>query len=328
MPRQKDSGGLLSEMDRETLLSQNVELSPTSRQETCIQKYYMYVNLTRPSMRLKLSWSLADEGGNALRPSYLIRSVQELFPQVAVETEAEQELLDRLASPEGNLSDVTEALQAAREGTYDAQQKMLARWYAEHADWNEKLDRLMDAVFYSRKEEPIGKAVARTLYGTLLEGSVTRLEQFAACSYAHFLQYGLRLKEREEYGLQAVDMGNVFHDALKYFSDKIEASEYDWFHVPEEKRTAWMEEALEHALHICAEKGLGEEATDAYTMERMKRIGQRTAWALMEQLRKGNFAPEKTEVSFLNLEQLPSVSVLLSEDERMRLQGRIDRVDM
>ena len=50
VPRQKDSGGLLSEMDRETLLSQNVELSPTSRQETCIQKYYMYVNLTRPSM--------------------------------------------------------------------------------------------------------------------------------------------------------------------------------------------------------------------------------------------------------------------------------------
>ena len=328
VPRQKDSGGLLSEMDRETLLSQNVELSPTSRQETCIQKYYMYVNLTRPSMRLKLSWSLADEGGNALRPSYLIRSVQELFPQVAVETEAEQELLDRLASPEGNLSDVTEALQAAREGTYDAQQKMLARWYAEQADWNQKLDRLMDAVFYSRKEEPIGKAVARTLYGTLLEGSVTRLEQFAACSYAHFLQYGLRLKEREEYGLQAVDMGNVFHDALKYFSDKIEASEYDWFHVPEEKRTVWMEEALEHALQICAEKGLGVEATDAYTMERMKRIGQRTAWALMEQLRKGNFAPEKTEVSFRNLEQLPSVSVLLSEDERMRLKGRIDRVDI
>lgn len=48
----------------------------------------------------------------------------------------------------------------------------------------------------------------------------------------------------------------------------------------------------------------------------------------MEQLRKGNFAPEKTEVSFRNLEQLPSVSVLLSEDERMRLKGRIDRVDI
>lgn len=96
---QKDSGGLLSEMDRETLLSQNVELSPTSRQETCIQKYYMYVNLTRPSMRLKLSWSLADEGGNALRPSYLIRSVQELIPTGGCGDRGRAELLDRLASP-------------------------------------------------------------------------------------------------------------------------------------------------------------------------------------------------------------------------------------
>lgn len=184
VPRQKDSGGLLSEMDRETLLSQNVELSPTSRQETCIQKYYMYVNLTRPSMRLKLSWSLADEGGNALRPSYLIRSVQELFPQVAVETEAEQELLDRLASPEGNLSDVTEALQAAREGTYDAQQKMLARWYAEQADWNQKLDRLMDAVFYSRKEEPIGKAVAADSVWNPSGGKCYQTGAVCSCSYA------------------------------------------------------------------------------------------------------------------------------------------------
>ena len=38
--------------------------------------------------------------------------------------------------------------------------------------------------------------------------------------------------------------------------------------------------------------------------------------------------PERTEVSFRNLEQLSSVSVLLSEDERMRLQGRIDRIDV
>lgn len=60
----------------------------------------------------------------------------------------------------------------------------------------------------------------------------------------------------------------------------------------------------------------------------MKRIGKRTAWAVMEQLKKGMFVPERTEVSFRNLEQLSSVSVLLSEDERMRLQGRIDRIDV
>lgn len=78
----------------------------------------------------------------------------------------------------------------------------------------------------------------------------------------------------------------------------------------------------------CAEKGLTEQASDAYVVERMKRIGQRTAWAFLEQLKKGTFLPEQTEVSFRNLEQLSSVSLLLSEEERMRLQGRIDRIDV
>lgn len=328
VPKEKSRGGLLSEMDREILASQEVELAPTARQETCIQKFYMYVSLTIPSEELHLSWSLADADGNALRPSYLIASIQELFPKVEIRVDGDRSLLDRLAVPAGNIPELTEALQAAREGEPSPEQKALLHWYAGQSVWQEKLECLMDAVFYRKEEDSIGKAAARALYGTLLEGSVTRLERFAACAYAHFLQYGLRLQERETYGLQAIDMGNVFHDALKYFSDTVEKSGYGWFHVPEEKRTEWMEEALERALKDCAEKGLTEQASDAYVVERMKRIGQRTAWALLEQLKKGTFLPEQTEVSFRNLEQLSSVSLLLSEEERMRLQGRIDRIDV
>ena len=328
VPREKSRGGLLSEMDRERLAEQEVELAPTSRQETCIQKFYMYLNLTKPSQRLILSWSLADADGKSLRPSWLIASIKELFPKVDIRTEADRTLTGLLALPEGSLTELTEAVQAAREQKETRLQQALIRWYAEHKEWQQKLDRLLDAVFYVKKEQPIGHAVARALYGTLLEGSVTRLEQFAACAYAHFLQYGLRLRERELSGLQAVDMGNVFHDALKYFSDTVSGSEYDWLHVPNEKRDSWMEESLERALEKYAERGLDTDAQDAYAVERMKRIGKRTAWAVMEQLKKGMFVPERTEVSFRNLEQLSSVSVLLSEDERMRLQGRIDRIDV
>ena len=43
---------------------------------------------------------------------------------------------------------------------------------------------------------------------------MTRLEQFAACAYAHFLKYGLELMERQEYELAAVDMGNLFHQSI------------------------------------------------------------------------------------------------------------------
>ena len=328
VPKDKSRGGILSEMDRELLSEQQVELAPTSRQETYIQKFYIYLNMTKPSEKLYLSWSLADADGNALRASWLIAQVQQLFPEVPVLTNAQKSSLDRLVTPCGSIRELTEALKAMRAQTADRQQKALVRWFAEQTEWQDKLQRLMDAVCFMNRESRIGRAVARALYGTLLEGSVTRLEQFAACAYSHFLQYGLQLSEREIYGLEAVDMGNVFHGALKYFFDAVEHGPYGWFHVPDEKRDQWMEEALEHAMEDYAVQTLSDRAQDQYVLERMRRIGRRTAWAVLRQLQKGAFFPEETEVSFRNLEQLPSVTMLLSEDERMRLRGRIDRIDV
>ena len=47
--------------------------------------------------------------------------------------------------------------------------------------------------------------------------SVTRLEQFASCACAHFLRYGLKLSDREEYEFEALDLGNIAHQALERF---------------------------------------------------------------------------------------------------------------
>lgn len=330
VPKDKHKGGILSEIEREILLEQQVELAPTLRQETYIQKFYIYLNLTKPSKRLYLSYSLTDTGGSPLRPSFLISQVQQLYPELNIGAAGEEELTKRLATPQGSAGELIRALKAVREKKANREDLALIRWFGRRGSdgWEEKLTALMDQVCYTRKEDPVGRAVARRLYGTLLEGSVTRLEQFAACAYAHFLQYGLCLGPRETYGLEPVDMGNVFHDALKIFSDLVNAGEYDWFHVPDQQRNDWMQQALEQALEACALKDEDGSAKDQYTLERMKRIGQRTAWAILEQLKRGAFFPEQTEVSFRNLEQLPSVSVLLSEDERMRLQGRIDRIDV
>lgn len=64
--------------------------------------------------------------------------------------------------------------------------------------------------------------------------SVSRVETYAACAYRHFLQYGLKLQERQEFGFEAVDMGNVFHSVLEGFSHALEGSNYTWFDFTKE----------------------------------------------------------------------------------------------
>ena len=48
---------------------------------------------------------------------------------------------------------------------------------------------------------------------------VQQLTQIIDCDYAN---HGLRLNERTKYKLENFDLGNIFHTALKYISDKVD----------------------------------------------------------------------------------------------------------
>lgn len=179
----------------------------------------------------------------------------------------------------------------------------------------------------AHKDDAISKAVTKALYGNTLENSVTRLEQFAACAFAHYLSYGLRLKERELQQFASVDMGNIYHDVLERFAKGIELSDYTWFDIPEKAQEALLSQSMEDAI---AGSGIGdvfEDARNSYLLKRMEATAKRTIWALMLQVRKGKFVPSGFEVSFSRAERLDAVQFQLGEDEKMRLRGRIDRVD-
>ena len=50
---------------------------------------------------------------------------------------------------------------------------------------------------------------------------MTRLEQYAACAFSHFLGFGLELEERAEYQLRLPDIGTIYHEALQRFSERM-----------------------------------------------------------------------------------------------------------
>src|SRR5699024_11032017 len=47
-------------------------------------------------------------------------------------------------------------------------------------------------------------------------------EGYLACPFKHFASHGLRLNERTKYKLQNFDLGDIFHQVLKYISDKVQ----------------------------------------------------------------------------------------------------------
>ena len=99
IPKNVSKGGIISDMDREFLRESHLELAPSPRQQMYIQRLYLYLNMTKPSDRLYLSYSKVNSAGRSLRPAYLIDIVRKLFPEIATEYPQLRPALEQIVTP-------------------------------------------------------------------------------------------------------------------------------------------------------------------------------------------------------------------------------------
>lgn len=326
IPRQTGKGGILSDLDREFLEASGQELAPTPRSQMFIQRFYLYLNLTKPSERLYLSYARLNEEGKTMRPSYIIEVLRSIFPRLSLVKEEEAGLPE--TKEEGRM--VSAGLLAGyRSGSLkEEEHKLLCNLLGYlHNHKRQWVEELLDSAFYTYEGDRLSKQTARLLYGAVVYSSVSRLEKMASCAYAHFLRYGLGLKERQEYGFEAVDMGNVYHGVLEIFAGKLADKNYSWISFPPEEGRQLLREALEGYAINYGNTVLFSSARNAYGLEKMERILWRTVKTLQYHLQVGRFIPQSFELSFSALEDLDCVTIKLNEEEKLRLGGRIDRVD-
>ena len=329
IPKNASKGGIISDMDREFLIESGTEMAPSPRQQMYIQRLYLYLNMTKPSERLYLSYAKVNSDGKGIRPSYLIDTVRKLFPQLAVEYPQNRSRLEQIEGRQEGARYLAEELREYADGTLreEERQDFYLMYRAYEAD-PEGRDRLTAAAFRRYKESGLSRIVARALYGRQLENSVSRLETYAACACRHFLQYGLSLQEREEFGFEVSDMGNVYHAVLENFAGKLAESGRTWWDFDENFATLAIKEAVEGYAATYGETVLYSSARNEYAITRMSRILTRTVLTLQQHLKQGSFQPDDYELSFRFAEDLDSIHVDLSEEEKMHLQGRIDRIDV
>lgn len=332
IPARENKGGIVSDLEREFLHGSGIELSPTARENSYVQRFYLYLGLTKPAERLYLSFCRSSSDGGAMRPSYLVAVIRRMFPYLELQDEnVKKDPLAQITSLKTGLPYLAESLRLLREkGGEQLRQRTgkLLALYQENEAYQSQAEALVDAAFFVLGREKIDSLTAKALYGEVLENSVTRLEQFASCAFAHFAAYGLQLKEREEYKVRSVDIGNIFHKALELFARKLENSPYNWFTLPEEARKKFTEDSVEEAVETYGSQVFFDTERNRYGVQRIKRILNRSVWALHRQIQAGRFVPGGFEVSFASARDLKSVNIALSETERMRLKGRIDRIDV
>ena len=298
IPKNTESGGILTEMDRDFLGGQGIELAPGPKELMNMQRFYLYLNLTKPCEKLSLSYSQSNGKGEAVGPAFLIRTIQMLFPKIRTErAEEPEDELELLETPNTSIGYLLENLTDEEKRKENPLFAELYSWYLNSPKYRTVAEKLTDAAFLHKPVDQISKSVAKALYGEISPNGATRLERFSACAFAHFLKYGLEVTERAEYEFRAMDMGNIIHQALEDFAKELRDKQMEWSELKDDERDAIADACLNKVAADYGNTILQSSARNHYMIERTRRILRRTVWALQEQLKNGKFRPEGFEVS-------------------------------
>lgn len=335
-PAKMTEGGWISEMERDVLAEAGLELAPGSRRRLLDDQFLMYSAFTTPSHKLWLSYSLADEEGKALQPSEMIRRIKRLFPSIRenfvhLEPNAamgDEEQASYIAHPKQALTILMSQLRNWTQGVEISSVWWdVFNWVTEHPEWRMQLGQHLYGLFYRNEAGKLSREVSKALYGPQLRASVSRMELFAACPFAHFASYGLRLRERQVYRLEAPDIGQLFHTALSVMAQELMEEQRDWSQLSEEecrRRSGAIVDRLAPGLQS---RILLSSKRHGYLSRKLKSIVTQAAVVLGEHARMGSFAPVGLEVSFGNGADLPALRIRLQDGTSMEIVGRIDRVD-
>ncbi|MDO5475856.1 MAG: PD-(D/E)XK nuclease family protein [Eubacteriales bacterium] len=343
IPRGASRGGILSDMDREFLAAGGAALAPTPRQQMFSQRLYLYMNMTKPSQSLTVSYARISQKGESLRPSYLISVLRALFPalplrapeldpapmQIGGQADGLHLLADRLRVFVENAAGGFMAADrdARREftllyGFYTSPQVLADP--AVHS----RVRRLREAALYRYRPELLREA-AKAIYGNVLTGGISRMETAARCLLRQHLRYGLRLRERDLYEFAVTDAGTILHEALHLFDSRLRAEGLSWADFSREDAERLTDAALEEEAAVYRNLLLYKSARDQNRLGIYRRRLLRTVDTLQYQLRKGDLVPVASELGFGTGEgELPAIRFDLGSGRLLRLVGRIDRVDL
>lgn len=332
-PMTADSEGILSDRDRLFLKEYGIEIAQDTKSRAREEQFLIYSTFTIPKKYLRVSYPISNFEGKSLRPSIMISRLKKVFPKLKEESNVvkkytEEEALELISLPKPTFNEFTYTVRNEVEGK-EAKDIWweVYRWYLNQEEWKFRSEMAFEGLKYSNQVTPINSQKIKKLYGSPLQFSVSRLEKYAECPFAYYVQYGLKAKERKIYELSAPDLGSFMHGVLDGFSSKLEENHMNWRDIEE----AWCESTVGEIVEVDVNKKTGYILSSSpryrYLVERLKRLLTKSVWTIAQHVKSGSFSPAGHEIEFGKSPEFPPITMEMSSGEKISLTGRIDRVD-
>ena len=326
-PSNNKDEGFLSDNDREVLKEDGIELAKTTLEQLYDDKFNIYKAFTTAEKQLYLSYSSSDKDGKSQRPSILITQIKKMFPNLKEESDVVSKRYE-IVNKEVTYQELIENISKLKK-----KEKIEDIWYEiynyykSQEGWNEELSKDLEAINYSNLPTDIKKENIDKLYGNTLKTSVSRLEQYRRCPFSYYLQYGLKLKEKETLKIQSMDTGSFMHETIDNFFDYVREEGLELSEIDEEKIFEIVSNIVEENLK--SSRNMIFTATTKYKIlvRRLKKIISKALKYIIETIIYSDFSIEGTEVEFNEKGKYKPIILNLENGKKVEITGKIDRID-
>lgn len=328
-PSVKKEEGFLGEEEREILKQEGIALAKSSKENLYEENFNLYKAFSTAEEKLYLSYRLSDGEGKSLRPSVLIYQMQKMFPTLKEQSDRLQRK-DEIINETGTYPILIEKIMEQKEGKpMDNLWKQVYHYYQSQSFWKTKLKQDLAGLSFTNLPENIESNMIQKLYGNTLTTSISKMERFQNCPFSYYLQYGLRLKEKEMLRIETFDTGSFMHEIIDLFFERVNEKEIPLPELLEnqEEIQKLVEEIVNEILAGQKKYRFQETASVKILVRRLKRIVSKALVYMIESLVHSDFEIQGTEVSFGQKADYPPMVITLENGKRIEITGKIDRID-
>lgn len=326
-PSSNKDEGFLNDSDREILKQDGIELANGTIDNLYEDKFNIYKAFTTAEEKLYLSYSSSDKDGKSLRPSVLISQIKKMFPKMKEESDVinkKYEIVNKKVTYEELIENIAKIKNREK---IDEIWYQIYNYYKEQEEWNKKLTSDMQGLNYTNLPERIKQENIDKLYGNTLKTSISRLEKYRGCPFSYYLQYGLRLKEKETLKIQSFNTGSFMHETIDSFFKVVREEDIDLAEIEEDKILEIVSNIIDESLNL--NKNFIFTATAKYKVlvRRLKRIITKALKYIIITIVNSDFEVSGTEVEFGEKGKYEPIILELDSGKKIEITGKIDRID-
>jgi len=318
--------GFLDDQDRSILKQDGIELAKGTLENLYDDNFNIYKAFTTAEEKLFLSYSSSDVEGKSLRASSLILKIKKIFPKLQEQSDLilrdnEIEIIDEKKLYEDLILEINKIKNG------ENPEKLfytIYEYYNKNKEYSTKLNENIKYINYDFNEK-IEEQNVQKLYGNSLNTSISKLEKYNSCPYSYFLQYVLRLKEKEELKIQNIDTGTFMHDVINCFFEEVNNNVNN---ITDEQIEKIVEKIIEEKLLKNNNYVFTATAKYKLLINRLKRIVIKALKYIIQTIAQSEFSIEGTEVEFAEKGKYKPIVLNLENGKRVEITGKIDRIDI